>query len=100
MTNEDFLTRRVEALEECLFQLVSVLLRRETDQDGKWGHPSFTEVMNTIAEILPVYDEWQERGVRSKLPPIPKGYAVHHINGDLRDNRLENIRVVPTKSNR
>ena len=27
--------------------------------------------------------------------PIPKGWVCHHLNGDRRDCRLENLAVVP-----
>ena len=27
--------------------------------------------------------------------PIPKGWLIHHLNGDRRDCRLENLAVVP-----
>ena len=27
--------------------------------------------------------------------PIPKGWLIHHLNGDTGDNRLENLAAVP-----
>lgn len=27
--------------------------------------------------------------------PIPKGYLVHNLNGNLNDNRLENLACIP-----
>lgn len=30
--------------------------------------------------------------------PIPKGWVVHNMNGDMRDNRLENLACIPRKT--
>lgn len=32
---------------------------------------------------------------RAAHGPIPKGWVVHHMNGDRRDSRLENLAAVP-----
>jgi hypothetical protein len=32
------------------------------------------------------------------LPRIPKGLHIHHINGDTRDNRLDNLALVTHKA--
>jgi len=38
----------------------------------------------------------QNREVWQELHgPIPKGYVVHHLNGDSRDLRNENLAAVP-----
>ena len=34
----------------------------------------------------------QQRG------PIPKGWIVHNMNGDMEDNRLENLACIPRKT--
>ena len=34
-------------------------------------------------------EKWQEAH-----GPIPKGHLIHHLNGDTRDNRLENLAAV------
>ena len=30
--------------------------------------------------------------------PIPKGWVIHNLNGDMDDNRLENLAAVPRKT--
>jgi hypothetical protein len=30
--------------------------------------------------------------------PIPKGWVVHNLNGNMADNRLENLAAVPRKT--
>lgn len=30
--------------------------------------------------------------------PIPKGWIVHNMNGDMGDNRLENLACIPRKT--
>ena len=30
--------------------------------------------------------------------PIPKGWVVHNMNGDMEDNRLENLACIPRKT--
>jgi len=35
-------------------------------------------------------ETWQ-----GKHGPIPKGWLIHHLNGDKRDCRLENLAAVP-----
>ena len=30
--------------------------------------------------------------------PIPKGWIVHNMNGDMEDNRLENLACIPRKT--
>ena len=30
--------------------------------------------------------------------PIPKGWVVHNLNDDRRDNRIENLGIVPRKT--
>ena len=30
--------------------------------------------------------------------PIPKGWVVHNMNGDMGDNRLENLACIPRKT--
>jgi hypothetical protein len=36
---------------------------------------------------------WSERH-----GPIPKGWVVHNLNGNMADNRLENLAAVPRKT--
>tara|TARA_R100000152_G_C6570533_1_gene38010 strand:- start:39 stop:245 length:207 start_codon:yes stop_codon:yes gene_type:complete len=33
-----------------------------------------------------------------KHGPIPKGWVVHNLNGNMRDNRLENLACIPRKT--
>ena len=33
-----------------------------------------------------------------KHGPIPKGWVVHNLNGNMADNRLENLAAVPRKT--
>ncbi len=33
-----------------------------------------------------------------KHGPIPKGWVVHNMNGDMADNRIENLAAVPRKT--
>ena len=41
----------------------------------------------------PRREAWtQQRG------PIPKGWIVHNMNGDMEDNRLENLACIPRKT--
>ena len=30
--------------------------------------------------------------------PIPKGWIVHNMNGDMEDNRLDNLACIPRKT--
>ena len=30
--------------------------------------------------------------------PIPKGWVVHNLNGNLSDNRIENLAAIPRKT--
>lgn len=30
--------------------------------------------------------------------PIPKGWVVHNLNGNMNDNRLENLAAIPRKT--
>ena len=30
--------------------------------------------------------------------PIPKGWIIHNMNGDMEDNRLENLACIPRKT--
>ena len=30
--------------------------------------------------------------------PIPKGWIIHNMNGDMGDNRLENLACIPRKT--
>jgi len=40
--------------------------------------------------MLPHREIWtQHRG------PIPKGWVIHHMNGDTDDNRVDNLACVP-----
>ena len=50
-------------------------------------------------EELAAFRAWV-RGMQRKIAGVPSGSAVHHINGDPTDNRLENIRIVSIRSNR
>jgi len=34
----------------------------------------------------------------SERGPIPKGWIVHNMNGNMRDNRLENLACIPRKT--
>jgi len=34
----------------------------------------------------------------SERGPIPKGWVVHNMNGNMRDNRLENLACIPRKT--
>ena len=34
----------------------------------------------------------------AKHGPIPKGWIVHNMNGDMEDNRLENLACIPRKT--
>jgi len=38
-------------------------------------------------------ETWQ-----GKHGPIPKGWVVHNLNGNIGDNRLENLAAVPRKT--
>lgn len=29
--------------------------------------------------------------------PVPKGYTIHHLNGDKKDNRIQNLQCVETR---
>jgi hypothetical protein len=58
------------------------------------------------AKTLPTYDHISINGKSYLLHrwlwekyngPIPSGYIVHHINGDINDNRLENLLCVSPK---
>ena len=34
----------------------------------------------------------------SERGPIPKGWVVHNMNGNMRDTRLENLACIPRKT--
>lgn len=57
------------------------------------------EIEDMTPEELLEFHGWLSRMSR-KLRGVPPGSAVHHINGDIRDNRPENIRIVPISRNR
>src|SRR5262245_61414348 len=52
----------------------------------RFGDPEFTRTLTGVnAHVI----LWQRR-----FGPIPKGYVVHHINGDHSDHRLENLQLM------
>ena len=44
---------RLKALEEAFVQLLDAIRRAETEQDGNWGWPSFSDELKRLRELFP-----------------------------------------------
>ncbi len=55
---------RIARLERLVTNLCLALLRKDTDRDGNWGFPSFSEAVGKIGEELsrPEVDGQSENG--------------------------------------
>ena len=40
-----------------------------------------------------IWEEWYDK-------PVPKGYVIHHLNMDKKDNRIQNLQCVESKLHR